>query len=398
MRKPKIVIAGAGLGGLTAGLALLKRGFEVELYEQAENLEEIGAGVQIAANGTRVLYDLGLGSRLQRIGTTPTDKEVRLWNTGKSWKFIDLGATSVTKYGAPYFAMHRADLQSELIKAVRQEKGEAIHLNARCTGFDQSPAGVVVHFSDRSPIEADILVGADGIHSKIRQALFGPDKVQFSGFMAWRALVPTVHLPASISRNAGAFWIGPGAHVVHYPIRGSRQINFIGIVERSDWKVESWTETGTTDELSRDFAGWHVDVQAMIHDIELPYKWALIFREPIARWSVGRVTLLGDACHSTLPFLAQGANMAIEDGYMLARALDKYGADHASALAGYEAARIERTTRVVRVSAEQASRVHNPSLSDPAVAEAHVEREWEKNRVTDRYDWLYEYNALTAPL
>lgn len=136
----------------------------------------------------------------------------------------------------------------------------------------------------------------------------------------------------------------------------------------------------------------------MIRDIELPYKWALIFREPIARWSVGRVTLLGDACHSTLPFLAQGANMAIEDGYMLARALDKYGADHASALAGYEAARIERTTRVVRVSAEQASRVHNPSLSDPAVAEAHVEREWEKNRVTDRYDWLYEYNALTAPL
>jgi salicylate hydroxylase len=398
MHKTKIVIAGAGLGGLTAGLALLKRGFDVELYEQAENLKEIGAGVQLGANGTRVLYDLGLGSGLERIGTSPTDKEVRLWNTGKSWKFIDLGATAVTKYGAPHFAMHRADLQNVLIEAVREQRSDAIRLGARCTGFAQGPAGVTVHFAGRDSVTADVLVGADGIHSNIRETLFGPDKIRFSGFMAWRALVPTASLPASISRNAGAFWIGPGAHVVHYPIRGSRLINFIGIVERDDWKIESWTETGTIGELGRDFAGWHVDVQAMIGQIELPYKWALIFREPIAKWSVGRVTLLGDACHSTLPFLAQGANMAIEDGYVLARALEKYGADCERALASYEAARIARTTRVVRVSAEQAGRVHNPSLSDPVLAEQHVAREWEKNRVTDRYDWLYEYDALTAPV
>ncbi len=396
MRKPKIVIVGAGLGGLTAGLALLKRGFEVELYEQAPELKEIGAGVQLSANGTRVLYDLGVGAEIERIGAKPTSKEVRLWNSGKSRKFIDLGATSVEKYGAPFFAMHRADLQNVLLKVVRRERTDAVRLGARCDGFEQSDRGIVVRLSDGRVAEGDVLVGADGIHSRIRQTLFGPDKVKFSGFMAWRALVETDGLPASISRSAGAFWIGSGAHIVHYPVRPSGLVNFIGIVERDDWKLESWTETGTVDELAGDFAGWHEDVQAMIRRIERPYKWALIYREPMAQWSVGRVTLLGDAAHSTLPFLAQGANMAIEDAMILARALEKYGDDFPRGLAGYQAVRLERTARVVHISAEQATRVHNPSLSDPALAEQHVEREWEKSRVTDRYDWLYEYNALTA--
>ncbi len=398
MRKPKIVIVGAGLGGLTAGLALIKMGFEVELYEQAPTLREIGAGVQLSANGTRVLVELGIGPEIERIGVTPTDKEVRLWDSGKSWKFIDLGATSVAKFGAPYFAMHRADLQNELFEAVQRTRPNAVHLGVRCAGFAQSDNGIVVSLADGGSAEGDILIGADGIHSRIRQTLFGPDKVKFSGFMAWRALVPTAGLPASISRTAGAFWIGPGAHIVHYPVRRSELINFIGIVERDDWKLESWTETGTVDELARDYAGWHDDVQAMIRRIAAPYKWALIYREPMTQWSVDRVTLLGDAAHSTLPFLAQGANMAIEDGVVLARALEKYGKDHRRALASYQAARIERTARVVHISAEQANRVHNPSLSDPAFAEQHVEREWERNRVTDRYDWLYEYNAVTAPL
>jgi salicylate hydroxylase len=216
--------------------------------------------------------------------------------------------------------------------------------------------------------------------------------------MAWRALVPTEGLPESISRTAGVFWIGPGAHIVHYPVRPSGLVNFIGIVERDTWALESWTETGSVDELRGDFAGWHSDVQALIGRIERPYKWALIYREPMTQWSVGRVTLLGDAAHSTLPFLAQGANMAVEDGMILARSLDQHGDDRGRALAAYQAARIERTSRVVNLSAEQAVRVHNPALADPVKADELIEREWEKNRVTDRYDWLYEYNALTAPL
>lgn len=394
----KINVIGAGLGGLTAALALLKKGFDVEIYEQADTLREAGAGLQIGANGTRVLFELGLGPDIERIGTTPTGKEVRLWNTGKAWRFIDLGDTSVAKYGAPFYAVYRADLHNVLIEAVRRERPDAIHLGAKCSGVEQDGSSVTARFADGRMAQSDILVGADGIHSAIRQALFGADKVTFSGFMAWRALVPTQGLPESISRAAGAFWIGPHSHIVHYPVRGSQLVNFIGIVERDDWTVESWTETGTVEELAEDFAGWHADVQALIRNIQTPYKWALIFREPISQWSVGGVTLLGDAAHATLPFLAQGANMAIEDGLMIARALQTYGDDHARALRSYQDARIARTTRVIRLSAEQAGRVHNPVLTDAAVAEAHVEREWEKNRVSDRYDWLYEYNALTAPL
>ena len=396
MSQPRIVIIGAGLGGLTAGLALLRRDFDVDIYEQATNLKEIGAGVQLSANGTRVLIELGLAEEIARIGTVPTSKEVRLWNTGKSWRFIDL-AGSVERYGAPYYAMHRADLQDELAKAVRREKPDAIHLGARCTGFRATEHDVTVQFDGAPSVTADILIGADGIHSRIRAALFGPDKAKFSGHMAWRALIPTANLPASILRDGGAFWVGAGAHVVHYPIRGGKLINFIGIVERSDWTVESWTETGTIDEIANDYAGWHDDIQAMIHDIDgVPYKWALLYREPIERWSKGRVTLLGDAAHATLPFLAQGANMAIEGGYVLARAIASHREDYAAALRAYEMARSERTARVIRVSAEQASRVHNPILLDPAKAEAHVAAEWEKNKVSDRYDWIYAYDALTA--
>jgi salicylate hydroxylase len=398
MRKPKIIIAGAGLGGLTAALALLKRGFDVEIYEQTTNLREIGAGVQIAANGNRVLYDLGLGAAMERIGTTPTGKEVRLWSTGKSRKFIDLNASSTQKYGAPFFLVHRADLHDELLKAVLSIKPNAVHLGARCVGFQDSGKSVGVSFENGASVEGDLLIGADGIHSKIRQALFGPDKATFSGFMAWRALIPTARLSASITRDGGVFWVGPSAHIVHYPLRGGEFINFIGIVERATWKLESWTEYGALDEISQDYAGWHADVQTMIRNIDKPYKWALIFREPIEHWSVGRVTLLGDACHSTLPFLAQGANMAIEDGHILARAIEKYGDDHAAAFRSYESVRIGRTTKVVRDSAEQAGRVHNPSLADPATAEVHIEREWDKPRVDNRYDWLIEYNPVAAPV
>lgn len=398
MTQPRIAIVGAGLGGLTAGLALLQRGFDVDIYEQTTNLKEIGAGVQLSANGTRVLIALGLAAEIARIGTVPTSKEVRLWNTGKSWRFIEL-AGSVEKYGAPYYAMHRADLQDELAKAVRRAKPDAIHLGARCTGFAAGERDVTLHFDGAPSRSADLLIGADGIHSKIRAALFGPDKAKFSGHMAWRALIPTANLPTSILRDGGAFWVGPGAHVVHYPIRGGAMINFIGIVERSDWTIESWTETGTIAELGQDYAGWHDDIHAMIQDIEgVPYKWALLYREPIERWSRGRVTLLGDAAHATLPFLAQGANMAIEDGYVLAGAIAEHSGDAAAALNAYEAARRDRTARVIRVSAEQATRVHNPILLDPAQAEAHVAREWEKNKVSDRYDWIYTYDALTAPL
>jgi salicylate hydroxylase len=184
---------------------------------------------------------------------------------------------------------------------------------------------------------------------------------------------------------------------VHYPVHGGERMNFVGIVERGDWRVESWTAQGTTAECAGDFRGWHPDVHGMIGNIDAPFKWALMGRPPMARWTTGRVTLLGDACHPTLPMLAQGAVMAIEDGFMLARAFEA-SADVETALARYESARRERTRKVVVGSADNAQRFHNPALADPDGAQGYVDREWSEERVKARYEWLFTYDVTTMPV
>jgi salicylate hydroxylase len=227
----------------------------------------------------------------------------------------------------------------------------------------------------------------------VRAGLFGADPARFTGLVAWRGLVPMECLPGHLARPVGTNWVGPGRHVVHYPLRNGALMNFVGIVERKDWTVESWTARGTTEELATDFAGWHADVQAMIRGMEAPHKWALKLREPLERWSVGRVTLLGDACHATLPMLAQGAVQAIEDGYVLARAVAAHCDDLPEAFRRYEAARRERTARVVRGSAENAHRFHNPALADAEGAARYVAAEWSERRIHERYDWLFRYRV-----
>ena len=381
----RVLIAGAGIGGLTAALALLKHGFEVEVYEQAAALKEVGAGLQLSANGTRVFYALGVGEQLKALSCEAQGKEIRLWNTGETWKLFDLGKVSVERHGFPYFTVYRPDLLGVLADAVGRER---IHLGVKCAGFTQDEARVTLN----GDIEGDALVGADGVHSTIRQGLFGADQPQFTGIIAWRGVIPLDQPPRMVGTN----WVGPGGHVVHYPLRGGRVMNFVGALERSDWRVESWSARGTTEELAGDFAGWHDEVQALIRRIPVPYKWALMTRAPMERWTVGRVTLLGDACHSMVPFLAQGAVMAIEDGYMLARCLKAFPVPQA--LVHYEKARRDRTRRAVEGSADNIARFHHRALADPARAREYVEREWAGQSVAARYEWLFRYDVTTESI
>ena len=396
MSKPHVLIAGAGIGGLTAALALLQRGFTVDVYEQAPELAEVGAGVQIAANGSRVLIALGLQSAMERVVCAAAFKEVRLWNTGQTWKLFDLGRDSIERFGAPYWFVHRGDMHRALLDAVAARSRGAIHTGRRCTGFADDGRTVTLELAGGDRARGDALICADGVHSSLRRQLSADGKSasqsEFLGIISWRGLARMSKLPAELRRPVGTNWVGPGGHVITYPLRGGDILNFVGFGERDDWKVESWTEKGSHAECAADFQRWHPLVHEIIANVDQPYKWALVGRTPLDRWTRGRVTLLGDACHPMLPFLAQGANSALEDGLVLARCLDAH-ADVEAALQRYEAMRLERTTRIVNGSAETGRRFHNPTLADDATAIAYVDREWQPDKVRLRYDWLFEYDA-----
>jgi salicylate hydroxylase len=398
MTAGKVIIIGGGIGGLSAALALLRRGIDVEIYEQSSLLKEAGAGIQIGSNGTRVLYALGLEQALAEVSVMPSARELRHWRTGDTWNWFELGETSARRFGTPHLMLHRGDLQAALLRGVNALKPSAIALNKTCAALNQTPDMVEVRFQDGTSAIAPFVIGADGIHSTVRAALFGPGKPEFTGCVAWRGMIPMERLPAHLHRTVGTNWLGPRGFVLHYPVRRGELMNVVGVVERDDWQVESWVVAGTRDEFANDFAGWHEDVQTLIVSIETPYKWALMVRGPMEAWSRGRITLLGDACHPTLPFLGQGAVMAIEDAYIVAGCLERHFADPLKAFVRYEEIRRERTANVVRRAHETRKMAFEPRLADENAVADVVAMDWLNVRRRERLDWLYNYDATAIPI
>jgi len=389
----KILIAGAGLGGLTTAACLMKAGHDVEVYEQAPVLGEIGAGIQISANAMHVLNDLGLGPAIAKTAVRPGAYVFRLHDTGEEISRFSLAEEHERLHKAPYNQLHRADLHDLLAAKALEFKKDVVHLNKRAIGFDETDSGVEVHFADSTSAKGDLLIGADGVKSAIRTKIAGDAKPTYTGDIAWRLTVPTDKLPPNLMPPVMSVFMGPGAHVVCYYLRAGALLNFVGLVETDEVNEESWTATFPWEKLKSDFKGWHPDLQTIIDTTDRGqcFRWSLFYREPIDNWSTARATMLGDAVHATLPYLAQGAAMAIEDAAVLTRALG-IETNISDALQLYQRNRFERTARIVRGSGGNRTLFHLRDQNEIRKAFAN------RDEGGDRNGWLYSYNPLTVPL
>lgn len=357
-----ILIVGGGIGGLSASLALAHHGLKAHVFEQASAFDEVGAGIQLSPNSTRILHAFGLEPALRPLVFLPKAAQIRHWRHGKTLAETPLGDSAQAKYGAPYYHIHRADLMRILLDAAERNPLVSLHTKARTEGGSQTPSGVSLTLGDKT-YEGDALIGADGIHSRLRTQMWGEQTARFTGNVAWRALVPRAALPADLIAPNASLWWGPGKHFVHYYVQGGEMVNCVCVVEKSGWEVESWTHAGTQSELTDDFIGWHSDIQQLIEAAEPDslFKWALFDRPPMRQWGKGRLSLLGDACHPMLPFMAQGSAMAIEDGAVLAGCLAA-NYDVKAALQRYEDIRKPRTARLQNLSRRNAHVFHMRGL------------------------------------
>lgn len=354
-----IGIAGGGIGGLTLALACREAGLaDVTVYEQTPNPEPLGAGVQLSPNATKVLSALGLKQALRAIGFYPEAVHFRTWRTGYLVAMRPLGQFSEARYGAPYLHVHRGDLHGLLLQTA-ENRGITVRTGERCTGAGEDELGPWLEL-EQGRVHHDAIVGCDGIHSTVLNSLFEAPEPRFTGHVAWRGMVPADRLPANFIPPTATVWLGPARHFVHYYVRRGELVNFVGIVETDRWTEEAWHHPGDPAELAKDFAGWNLMIRTLIDATEEAYKWALYDRPPLPTWTRGRITLLGDACHPMLPYLAQGAAMAIEDAWVLSRMLERWEDDPGVGMEDYERYRLPRTARVQARSRAQGEEFHLP--------------------------------------
>lgn len=348
---PRILIIGAGIGGLTAAVALHQRGFAVEVRERAQELGEVGAGLQIGPNAVKVLRALGLLDDYLKVAAQPRDMFSLNYNDASLRFHEKLAEMSVRAYGDIYTTVHRADLHALLAAAL---PASSIRTGAECVHVENIPGGARARFADGSTAEADVIVGADGIHSVVRGLLHGPDKPRFTRQMAWRCIVPVECVPTDVgpgnaihmTSNDYVGWLGPNGHVICYPIRAGKLYNIFAGHVTDDWVEESWAVPSSTQELLDAYAGWNDALLGMLANVRDVYKWGIRDREPLAAYSRGRITVLGDAAHSMMPTLAQGAAQGMEDGAALARCLDDHRAELEAGLRAYDGERVPRASRV----------------------------------------------------
>ncbi len=372
-----IGIVGGGIGGLAAAIALRGYGLQVRVFEQAPGFARVGADVNLTPNAVTALDGLGLGDRLRETAARPTHRISRMWDTGQETSRLAMSHAAEERYGSPQLTIHRADLLAALTDALPDG---VIEFGKRLT--EVTPGGRSrLRFDDDTDAEVDVLIGADGIHSAVRTALFGPEHPTFTGVVAYRAVVPTERLRAVPDIAAFTKWWGPDpdTQIVTFPLNRGTETFVFATAPQDDWTHESWTMPGSVTELRERYHAFHPDARALLDACDEVLKSALYVRDPLPRWSAGTATLLGDACHPMMPFMAQGAGTAAEDAVVLARALSKLDAvDSASvadALRRYEAARRERTARI-----QLGSRGNN----------------WLKE--SGDADWVYGYNAWRVPL
>ncbi|HVY89941.1 MAG TPA: FAD-dependent monooxygenase [Hyphomonadaceae bacterium] len=387
----KIIVAGAGIGGLSAAIALSKAGFEVEVLERAGVLREIGAGLQLSPNAMKALDALGCAEAAEAVSSEPEALELRIGRTGAKVFSIPAGKAARKRYGAPYLHVHRADLV-EVLRRAAEFAGARILLGARVAAYVREGEELRIGLDNGTITTADLLVGADGIRSTVRKQMLGDDHARFTGTVAWRILAPAAACPEL--PHSAVVWCGPRKHAVTYRIRKDELINFVGVIEEADWREESWDQTGDPAQLIQAFKGWDERVLKVMGRAQSCHRWALFDRDPLPRWSDKRVTLLGDACHPMPPFQAQGAAMALEDAVTLSKRLAAEGASD-EALKRYEAQRKPRTTRVLASARSNMGVFHrsNPLTQTATYGPMRIADRLLPGFVRSRQDWIYGFDV-----